>query len=78
VADVRATAEYIDTYILVAEWARTGVSIIRRALESCPEIEGKLLGGIINKVDFKTLKYYDATSHSYSMRSEFARYFDRE
>ena len=78
VADVRATTEYIDTYILVAEWARTGVSIIRRALESCPEIEGKLLGGIINKVDFKTLKYYDATSHSYSMRSEFARYFDRE
>ena len=78
VADVRATTEYIDSYILVAEWARTGVSVIRRALESCPDIEGKLLGAIINKVDFKSLKNYNSMSQSYYSRPEFSRYFDRE
>lgn len=78
VADVRATPEFIEGYVLTVEWAKTNGALVLRALDSCREIRGKFVGAILNKVNFKTLSKYNSIAPLYYMRPEFARYRDRD
>ncbi len=74
VADVRATADFIQGYLLTAAWAATNVAVLERAIKSCPEMSGKVIGGILNKVDFKALSKYDSIATLYYMKPEFHKY----
>jgi polysaccharide biosynthesis transport protein len=78
ITDVKATTEFIDNYILVVEWAKTNTALVRRAIDSSPEVAIKLAGGILNKVNFKLLSKYDSLGNLYYMRPEFSRYLDHE
>jgi succinoglycan biosynthesis transport protein ExoP len=78
VADVRATSEFIEGYVLTVEWAKTNGALAVRALDSCREIRDKFVGGILNKINFKTLSKYDSIASLYYMKPEFARYRDQD
>ena len=78
ITDVRATTEFIDSYVLIVEWAKTRTSLVRRALEANPDVTAKMAGGVLNKVHFDLLPKYDALATSYYLRPEFSRYLDRE
>jgi len=78
VVDVRATTEFIEGYMLTVEWAKTNAALVVRALDSCPEIRAKLVGGVLNKVNFKSLSKYDSLASLYYMKPEFARYRDND
>jgi len=78
ITDVRATTEFIDSYVLIVEWAKTPTALVRRALDATPEVTVKLAGGVLNKVHFDLLPKYDALATSYYLRPEFSRYLDRE
>ena len=78
VADVRATSEFIEGYVLTVEWAKTNGALVLRALNSCQEIRDKFVGGLLNKINFKTLSKYDSIASLYYMKPEFARYRDHD
>lgn len=78
VTDVKATTDFIDSYVLVVEWAKTRKDLVKRALDASPEVAAKIAGGILNKVNFKLLAKYDTLATSYYLRPEFSRYLDHE
>lgn len=53
VTEVRATASLVDSYIYVIEWGRTGLMAVRQQMIGAPEVHGRLLGAVFNKVDMK-------------------------
>ena len=59
VIDVCATIDFIDAYMLVIEWRRTTVDIVKRALRVAPPVSNSMLGAVLNKADFKSLVAYD-------------------
>ena len=77
VADVRATSEFIEGYMLTVEWAKTSGALAVRAINSCQEIRNRFVGGILNKINFKTLSKYDTIATQYYMKPDFERYRDR-
>lgn len=48
--DVRASASAIGVFILVAEWGRSSVDDLDRALASCDVVVERLLGVVTNKI----------------------------
>ena len=65
VIDVRATTEFIDSYVLVIEWGRTTVDVVQHALRAAPLPSGSMLGAVLNKADVETLKTYDPYQTGY-------------
>ena len=59
IVDVRATVQFIESYIYVVEWGRTEVSLVRRQLSRFPELHNRLLGVVLNKADVRVLERYD-------------------
>jgi capsular exopolysaccharide synthesis family protein len=59
VAEVRATASLVDSYVYVIEWGRTSLSAARQQMIGAPEIRDRLLGAVLNKVDMKTFRRYE-------------------
>jgi capsular exopolysaccharide synthesis family protein len=53
VAEVRATAGLVDSYIQVLEWGRSRKNTVRQQLLGAPEIYERLLGVVLNKVDLR-------------------------
>jgi capsular exopolysaccharide synthesis family protein len=50
-ADVRAAAHLLDSFILVAEWGRTNIGVVERALNVCSDIDEIMLGVVLNKAE---------------------------
>lgn len=65
VVDVRAAAHLPDAFVLVVEWRRTHIEIVRTAVASSPVIHQKLLGSVLNKVDVKTLSSFEPVRETY-------------
>ncbi len=59
VADVRASANWIDAYLLVVEWGRTNINVVQRALSAATEIYSKVCGVVLNKTDMAYISKYD-------------------
>jgi capsular exopolysaccharide synthesis family protein len=59
IVDVRATVQFIESYIYVVEWGRTEVSLVKRQLSRFPELHDRLLGVVLNKADVRVLERYD-------------------
>ena len=78
VSDVRATADFVDGYVLAIEWAKTSSTLVARALDSYREIRSKFIGGVFNKVNFKKLEKYDSIAPSYYSKMDYGRYRDKD
>lgn len=73
-ADVRATAHLVDSYLLVVEWGRTSRALVQHALSRAPGVCEKVVGAVLNKVDMKALKLYDGSRASYYCDKRYRRY----
>jgi succinoglycan biosynthesis transport protein ExoP len=60
VIDARAIAGKVDAFVLVVEWGKTSRRLVRSKLQSERLIADKCIGVVLNKVDIKKLKLYDA------------------
>jgi capsular exopolysaccharide synthesis family protein len=65
VVDVRATAPWIDGYILTIEWGRTDIDVVRHALNTAPDVRQSLIGAILNKADMNAIGRYDRSERPY-------------
>jgi succinoglycan biosynthesis transport protein ExoP len=74
VVDVRATAHFVDSYMLVVEWGKTKIGVVQHALGSASGVTDKLAGVILNKVDLKRLGRYDSHGGSYYNTNYYDRY----
>ena len=59
VADLREIASAVDGFLLVIEWGSTSVDVISSALACNYEMQRKLVGVVLNKVDVARLRTYD-------------------
>ena len=74
VIDVRTTFSFVDGYIFVAEWGRTKAETIKQALKGAPEIQSKICGGILNKVNVAKLGRFEKHGQDYYYNRAYARY----
>jgi succinoglycan biosynthesis transport protein ExoP len=57
--DVLAVSRLVDSYMLVIEWGETKMEAVRHALGHAPAVQMKMLGAVLNKVDFAGLARYE-------------------
>lgn len=57
--DVRATAGFVQLYVLVMEWGRTRIDAVEEALVAARALKDRLLGVVLNKVDTAQLDQYE-------------------
>jgi polysaccharide biosynthesis transport protein len=74
VADVRATARLVDSYVLVVEWAQTKIDVVEYALADAPTVAERLLGVVLNKVDIGVMSRYDSYRGSYYHNRTYKNY----
>jgi succinoglycan biosynthesis transport protein ExoP len=63
--DIRAGSRLIDSYLLVIEWGATKMDSVRYALSNAPAVQAKMVGAVLNKVDFASLGRYEPYGYSY-------------
>jgi polysaccharide biosynthesis transport protein len=75
IVDVRAAAlNFVDAYVLVVEWGKTNVETVQRALRSARAVNDKVIGVVLNKVDFNSLGRFGGEPGSYYKSKLYARY----
>jgi capsular exopolysaccharide synthesis family protein len=74
VIDVRTTTQTIDCFILVVEWGRTKIDVVRHALHNAPNLYENLVGVVLNKTDIKSMSRYDSHSRDYYDDRYFSRH----
>jgi succinoglycan biosynthesis transport protein ExoP len=70
IVDVRAAADLIDNYVYVVEWGKTNTRTIEQALRSAKTLQERLVGVVLNKVDFRWIQKGDGYSDSYYRRQD--------
>jgi succinoglycan biosynthesis transport protein ExoP len=78
VIDVCATAELIDSYVLVIEYGRTTIDVVEHALLAAPDISKSMLGAVLNKANIKELARYDPYLSGYYYMKQSNRYEPRD
>jgi len=58
-SDVRASTRFIDSFLMVVAWGSTKVDAVQYALRHAPEVSDKIIGTVLNKVDYSALSRYD-------------------
>jgi polysaccharide biosynthesis transport protein len=74
VVDVRATTPLIDCFVLVVEWGRTKIDVVRHALHTAPNLYENVVGVVLNKTDIKSMARYDSYRSDYYRDTYHARY----
>jgi succinoglycan biosynthesis transport protein ExoP len=74
VVDVRATSNFIDSYIFVIEWGRTKIDVVEHALSAARAVYDNLLGVVLNKADINVLSRYESYRGKYYYNRYYARY----
>jgi polysaccharide biosynthesis transport protein len=74
VSDARAVSPMIDAYIVVANWGHTRFEVLDEAIANLGIAADKIVGVVLNKVDFTALYNMDAYSHSYYYNKNYAKY----
>jgi polysaccharide biosynthesis transport protein len=79
IVDVRSALSFVDAYVLIIEWGTTGVDTVQRAVHSARAVSDKVIGVVLNKVDFKSLGRFDGEPGKYYYKNKlYARYGDIE
>jgi succinoglycan biosynthesis transport protein ExoP len=74
VSDARAISPLIDAFILVVNWGQTRFDVIEEALAHFGIASDKIVGIVLNKVNFHELRNMDAFSQGYYYNKHYARY----
>jgi succinoglycan biosynthesis transport protein ExoP len=59
VIDVRATTQFVDSYVYVIEWGRTRMKLVQDQLKGAPELYERLLGVVLNKANVRILQRHE-------------------
>ena len=74
IVDVRSTGNVVDSYVFVVEWGRTKIDVAEFALTKAPIVRERLLGVVLNKVDFKILRRHEGRRSDYYSDKLYAQY----
>ncbi|HEV7310784.1 polysaccharide biosynthesis tyrosine autokinase [Ensifer sp.] len=75
VVDAKAFSPLADGFLFVAEWGRTPSRLVRDLLGAEPQIDGKILGVILNKTDMSELAKYSDFDGAEHYRHRFEKYY---
>jgi succinoglycan biosynthesis transport protein ExoP len=78
IVDARAAAHLVDCMILVIEWGRTGINVVRHALDTAPDLHQVIVGAALNKTKMDHLFKYDVQHKSMYKDKYYAKYADVE
>ena len=74
IVDVRAAARLIDEFVLVVEWAKTPEGVLSRAVSRAEMVHPKIIGFVLNKVDFSTYRTLEGANGFYYQTKKWERY----
>jgi polysaccharide biosynthesis transport protein len=75
IVDVRSALSFVDAYVLIVEWGTTSIDTVQRAVHSARAVSDKVIGVVLNKVDFKSLGRFDGEPANYYYKNKlYARY----
>jgi exopolysaccharide transport family protein len=74
IVDARAAAHLVDCMILVIEWGRTKIQVVRHALDTAPNLHQAIIGVVLNKIKMDHLPQYDVIHKSMYQNKHYARY----
>lgn len=74
IVDVRAATPLIDCFILVVEWGRTKIDVVRHVLHTAPNVYEAVIGTVLNKTDIKAMSCYDNYRSDYYSNEHYTRY----
>src|ERR1700730_214399 len=74
IVDARAAAHLVDCMILVIEWGRTKINVVRHALDTAPNLQQAIVGAVLNKTNMDHLPQYDVQHKSMYKNRYYARY----
>ena len=60
--------------ILVIEWGRTGIDVVRHALDTAPDLHQAIIGAALNKTKMDRLRKYDVQHKSMYKDKYYAKY----
>jgi succinoglycan biosynthesis transport protein ExoP len=75
VVDARAIAPRVDGFIMVVEWGETCRKAVKDTLNAEPQIAGRCLGVILNKVDAARMKLYEGYGSPDYYASRYTQYY---
>ncbi len=78
VVDARAVASRVDGFVMVVEWGGTSRKAVRDTLNAEPQIAGRCLGVMLNKVDGSRMKLYEGYGSPDYYASRYARYYHED
>jgi polysaccharide biosynthesis transport protein len=71
ISDTRAISPLVDAFVLVVNWGRTRFDVLEEALADFGIAADKIVGVVLNKVDFREL---DAHSRGYYHNKHYSKY----
>jgi succinoglycan biosynthesis transport protein ExoP len=74
IVDARAAIHLVDCMILVIEWGRTEIDVVRHALNTTPDLHQVIIGAALNKTKMDHLCKYDVQHKSMYKDKYHARY----
>jgi succinoglycan biosynthesis transport protein ExoP len=75
IVDVRSALSFVDAYVLMIEWGTTAIETVERAVHSAKAVSDKIIGVVLNKVDFNSLGRFDGEPGKYYYKNRlYARY----
>jgi polysaccharide biosynthesis transport protein len=74
ITDARAAVHLVDCIILVVEWGRTRIDVVRHALNTAPDLRQVIIGTALNKTKMDRLFKYDVQLNSMYKDKYYARY----
>ena len=74
IVDARAAVQLVDCMILVIEWGRTGIDVVRHALDTAPALHQAIIGAALNKTNMDLLCKHDVQHKSMYKDKYYTKY----
>ena len=75
VSDVHAVIDDVDQLIIVAEWGKTSKQLLHKLVNADRRIADKVLGVVLNRVDFRRLQHYTGDDDKASYLGDYDSYY---
>jgi polysaccharide biosynthesis transport protein len=72
--DARAISPHIDCFVTVVEWGRTRRDVLEEALANMAIAKEKIVGAVLNKVNFRQLNNIYGYSPGYYYNKSYGKY----